>query len=242
MLFFFLTSGGILNFNTGLLFYSAAFALAYGAALLGSVFSVSTGPLSITTLIMQCSLIIPTLLGIIFLKDNINIPGYAGITLLFIALILVNLKNEDMKFSPVWFLWITVGFFGNGMCSSIQKLQQLRFNGGYKSEFMIIALLIVSLFTFFIGLLKNENLKETVTGSLKYAPFHGFANGVVNLFVMLLTATIPTAILFPSISAGGMAIAFIISITVYKEKLSKAQICGYFTGIASVILLNIGSS
>ena len=65
------------------------------------------------------------------------------------------------------------------------------------------------------------------------------ANGAVNLFVMLLTGLLPTAILFPSISAGGMAITFAIAILFYKEKLSKVQILGYMFGIISVVLLNI---
>ena len=67
-----------------------------------------------------------------------------------------------------------------------------------------------------------------------YAPLAGIANGATNLLVMVLTALLPTAVLFPSISAGGIIIMFFISLLVYKEKISKQQM-----GVSSVILLNL---
>lgn len=239
MLFFIFSSGGKLEFNADIIFYSVTFAIAYGMALFGGTNAIRTGPLSITALISQCSLILPTLFGIVILKDNIEIYAYAGIIFLFVALILVNLKNEKMKFSPSWFFWVIISFFGNGMCSIVQKIQQMNFNGKYKSEFMIIALLIVTLITFIAGCKKSSEIKATVAECIKYAPFQGVANGIVNLLVMLLTALLPTALLFPSISAGGMVIMFVISLKIYEEKLSMMQTIGYLFGIISVILLNL---
>ena len=56
---------------------------------------------------------------------------------------------------------------------------------------------------------------------------------------MMLTALIPTAILFPSISGGGIVLGFVLAVFAYKEKLSMLQVIGYFIGMISVILLNI---
>ena len=67
----------------------------------------------------------------------------------------------------------------------------------------------------------------------------GIANGIVNFFVMVLTGLIPNAILYPSISAGGVVLGFFASVLIYKEKLSKLQLTGYFIGVLSIILLNI---
>ena len=56
---------------------------------------------------------------------------------------------------------------------------------------------------------------------------------------MILVADIPSAILYPCVSAGGIVIGFIMAITVYKEKLTNMQLVGYFLGVVSVVCLNL---
>ena len=75
--------------------------------------------------------------------------------------------------------------------------------------------------------------------ALKTAVPNGVANGIVNLLVMVLTGAIPNAILFPSISAGGIVLSWILATFLYKEKLSRVQLAGYFIGVVSVIFLNL---
>ena len=239
MLFFVISSGGKLNFNAEFLLYSIGFGIAYGAATAGQVYAIKTGSLSISMLIMSYSLIIPTMYGIAFLKEPVRMSTYIGIALLMISLFMVNMKKEDAKFSLVWIMWLIISFVGNGMCSTVQKMQQLHFDGAYKSEFMIAALAVVIVISLVIGFLQPGNKKEEFVGCLKYAPISGIANGIVNLLTMVLTAVIPNAVLFPSLSAGGIVLTFIISLAIYKEKLTKMQIIGYFVGTASVIILSL---
>lgn len=210
----------------------------YGAALLGNNNALKTGSLSITALIMQCSLIVPTLYGIVLLKETIGVLGWIGIVLLLLALFLVNFSNEKVKISAKWLIWITIGFFGNGMCSVVQKKQQIKFDGGYKNEFMIIALLVVFVAFSVMGAVKSNGLKKDIKNSSLYALVHGVSNGAVNLLIMILIALMPTAIVYTTVSAGSMAAIFIVSLTIYKEKLTKTQTLGYLCGILSVILLN----
>ena len=67
----------------------------------------------------------------------------------------------------------------------------------------------------------------------------GAFNGMVNLFVMILSGLMPVSLMFPIISAGGIVATFIISQVFYKEKLSKLQLIGFVLGTISVVLLNI---
>lgn len=61
----------------------------------------------------------------------------------------------------------------------------------------------------------------------------------MNYLVMVTSAMLPNAVLFPSISAGGIVLTFVCALTIYKEKLSKTQTVGYVLGIAAVVLLNV---
>ena len=239
MIFFVVKAGFKLSFNAAFLPYSIAFAASYGSALVGSVYAYKYGPLSVSSLILSTSLIVPTLYGIIFLNDPIKVTTYAGIFLLLVALTLINIKKEKMEFSFKWGFFIILSFIGNGICSTAQKMQQVKFDGAYKSEFMIVALILVVLFLLAMSFTVKGNKKQMLKSCLCFAPFQGISNGIVNYFVMVLSALIPVSVLFPSITACGMVITFIISLTIYHEKLSKQQLIGYFTGMASVILLNL---
>jgi len=240
MLFFVVTSGFKLEFNAEFIPYSIGFGLAYACAMFGNVLSLKLGSLALTSLVTSYSLLIPTLYGMIFLKEPISVLGYVGIALLIISIFLLNAKKENTMITVKWVIVVALTFVTNGLCSTVQKMEQLTFNGGYKNEFMIVALLIAGTFLMVIALLqKGGNLKTEAKLSIKTAIPNGLANGVVNFLVMVLTGLIPNAVLFPSISAGGIVLSWILATFVYKEKLSRVQLAGYMIGIVSVICLNL---
>lgn len=251
MIFFVFSSGFKLEFNSAVLPYSIIFAICFALSFLTTFMAIKTGPLSITLLVTTYSLIVPTFYGMIFLGDKIGALAYIGIVLIMVSLLLVNIqkrsKADDVdkstpKITLKWVLWLVSAFFVNGFNSVIQKEQQLKFDGAYKSEFMIVGLFIAAtvlfICAFLFGNARTEFLhkfKECV----KYGIFGGVANGAMNLGVLILTGLIPTAILFPSISGGGVIAGFVISRFLYKEKLSPVQIAGYVIGTVSVIILNL---
>ena len=240
MLFFVVSSGFKLSFTEEFLPYSVGFGLSYAAALIGIVYAIRYGSMAISNLVVSYSLMIPTLYGVIVLKDDVSFIAYIGVLLLLVSIFLLNAKKSEMKFSLKWVISAGVAFVGNGMCSTFQKMEQIRFDGGYKSEFMIAALIIASVVLLIMAAIQNGNReKNELKLCVKLAGISGIANGVTNLFVMLLTGKMSSAVLFPSISAGGIVLSFFIAIFAYKEKLHKVQITGYVLGVLSVILLNL---
>ena len=240
LLFFLINSRGQLEWNAAMLPYSIAFAAAFGTATATATFAIRTGPLSLTALFTSYSLLIPTFYGIFFLKDPVSPLLYAGLAALLVSLYMINRKKEEsMKFSPVWILYVALAFVSNGMCSTIQKIQQLKFDGAYKNEFMIAALLFVTVVLFVIGFLQKGDKKEMMKPCIKYGIIQGLGNGMKNYWVMLATALLPTAVLFPTISAGGIVLTYLCAVFIYREKLSRVQTAGYFLGIVSVVLLNL---
>ncbi len=240
MIFFVISAGGKLYFTHQILPYSIIFGVIYGITSFSTVKAMKYGPISLTALVISISLVIPTLFGMIVLNDPIGISKYIGIVLIIFELILINVKkNNDMKFSFKWLIFAILCFLGNGFLTITQKIQQMTFDGRYKSEFMIIALAIVFVLFFILGLGVQGDKKKMLGECVKYAAPAGLVNGMVNFLVMVLTAMLPTAILFPSISAIDMSLTFILALVVFKEKMSKTQTIGYISGIISVVLLNM---
>lgn len=240
MLFFFVSTGGKFDFNGEFVIYSIAFGISYLCAMIGNVVAIGCGPLSLSVLINQLSLIFPTLYGIILLGEKLKFVGYVGILLVFVCLFLVNSGGrKNGKISLKWIVWVSIGCLGNGMCSVTQKIQQNAFSGGYKNEFMIVALLIASVVMYIIGVKTCNSLKKDTAEAVKYAPISGVANATVNLLVMILMATLPTAVLYPVTMAGGIVLTFILSVTVYRERLTVLQYIGYAIGVLAIVFINL---
>ncbi len=237
--FFLISAGFRLELTYEFLLYSIGFGIANVLGSVGLVCATKTGSLSLTSLIMAYSLIIPTFYGIIFLEEPVGIMLVLGIIVLLVSLFLINMKKGDTLFSPIWLLFMTMAFIGNGGCSVIQKMEQLAFDGAYKNEFMFVAALFSMVLTFVIWLFDGKKKKAELREAAPFAVFNGIVVGAMNLAIMFLTGLLPNAILFPSVSAGGIVVAFLIATFVYKEKINKTQLAGYIAGFLSVILLNL---
>lgn len=241
LIVFIIISGGNLNFSLEYVPYSIGFAVLYSAATVGSFFAISAGSLSLTALISKYSLLVPSLCGILFLSEPTSVLLYVGILLLAVSLFLVNRedKKTEKQISLKWALFVLIAFIGNGGCSTVQKVQQINFGGEGKNEFMILALLISFVVMLIFALVfEKESIGKKITTGARWYITGGFANGLVNLFVMML-AVWPASVVFPIISAGGILVTSFLGIFVYKEKISPSQIVGIILGTVSIILLNL---
>lgn len=239
LLFFVITSSKP-DFVWSIVPYSIAFAFAYALSSIFMVLAIAHGSLSLTSLFISYSLIVPTLFGLIFLKDPIS-KGFAiGLVLLVISIFLINNYNEKVKFSFKWVIFVLLSFIGNGMCTVVQKMQQIQSEGKYKNEFMIIALVIVTIVMIIFTILKEcKEIKFYAKSGWHWAIICGVLNGIVNLFVMILSGRMAVSIMFPLISAGGLVVTYIVSRFLYKEKLTKVQFVGFIFGLSAVVFLSV---
>lgn len=237
--FFVANAGFRIEYVPAVLPYSLLFAVCFGTATVGCTMAMKSGMFSLSTLANSYSLVIPTLFGILFLNDNIMMTGYIGIIFLFISIYLLNKKKESFRFSFSWLFWIVVTFLGDGFCSTVQKIQQLHFDGMYKNALMIYALAVLTVGFLTAGFATSKNLKKELPQAMGYGLIRGLGNGVSNYLVMVLTGILPNAILFPLISAGGIVVSFVLAVFFYRERLTKMQTLGYMIGTVSVILLNL---
>ena len=237
---FFLVTGGKPEFSAALLPYSAAFGTAYAVAVVFSVMAVSCGSLSLTTLINSYSLMLPTFYGLLFLREPVSTGLIPGLGLLIVSLVLVNKKTESTPITPKWVISVVLAFVGNGFCSIFQKMQQSAFDGAFKNEFMILALVMVVAVMAVLALVsERRKLKNCAAKGWWCCLAGGTLNGVTNLFVMILSGTMAVSLMFPVISAGGIIVTFFVSRWLYHEKLTRRQLVGFALGVLSVIFLNL---
>ena len=239
-LFFLALSGGRLTFTMAVVPYALGFALSYGLAVLMSFLAIRCGSLSLTSLVTSYSLVIPTLYGLAFLGEKVGILFYIGLALLFISLFMMNGARRESKISLPWVAATFLAFLGNGICSTVQTVQQKTFAGQYKSEMMVLALLFVAAVMLLLALLfeRDEILPAMKSGGAR-AALCGLLNGLCNLLVMHLAVRMNASIMFPVISAGGILLTGAASLFVYRERLSRGQSLALLLGTAAIVLMSI---
>lgn len=220
--------------------YSIIFAAAYLSAGIFGLKAIAAGSLSLTSLITNCALVIPTFYSLLFLGENSSVFFFVGVAVLLAALILVNKSSESTPITGKWLLYVGISFIGNGMCSLSQTLQQNAFDGAGKNEFMIFALVLVVIGSVIMMITQErKNIKVYVKLGTTKGLICGVANGIVNMLVMVLLGSMPASVVFPLITGGSIVFTYVISKLAFREKLSKRQTIGFVLGVISIVLLNL---
>ncbi|MBE7050759.1 MAG: hypothetical protein E7394_08375 [Ruminococcaceae bacterium] len=239
---FVILGGGNLDFTWDTLAYSVGFALSYSLCNICTFCAIQAGSLALTSLFTSYSLIIPSMCAIALFDEPVTKWLIIGTGLMLLSLTLVNLpeKGSGLKVSFKWFWFAFLAFAGNGLCSTVQTIQQRTFDGAYKNEFMIVALLISSAISAISSIVAERGtiIRSIKTGS-PLAVANGCINAFVNLFVMMLVMTMNASVVYPLISVGGIVLTGLVSVLVYKEKLSVKQIAGIVTGAGAIVFLNM---
>lgn len=202
-----------------------------------------TGPLSYTTVIISCSMIIPALSGYVLYDETIAISQIVAI-LLMLASILFSVDKKDGKgaTSFKWLLTCMGAFLLSGGIGVMQKLHQ---SSAYKDElgmFLVLSFAANGLFSLLFARDEAGGGLAKLPGSTKRFWIYGLISGVgiaanheINLY---LSGVMPSIIFYPVVNGMAMLLNGCAGLVFWKEKLSKKQWLGLILGAAAIMLLS----
>lgn len=242
-LFFFASGGFRFEYNGAVVCWALVFGSFFGLTTFAGFKALQTGPMSLTSLVTSYSLLIATIYGIFFKNENVGVLMVMGLILLAVSLMLIAMKekseNDTKKISLKWAIYAVTALLSNGICTIIQREQQIVFEGQYKNEFMIVALVGIFIAFVILAMLKERSdIKPCLKKGALFMLLWGILNGAANLFVMIL-AKMPASLVYPLISGGSIILTWITARFFYKEKLTSLQNIGLILGVAAVVLLNL---
>lgn len=192
------------------------------------------GSLHITTLIVTASMIIPTMSGFIFFGEAFSLIKLIGIIfLLFFVYLSLNKDKTTEKINSRWLIYCAICFISTGMIGILQKIHQ---GSVYKTETgaFLLSGFICSLIYSFAMSKKYKRTLNLSTANCVFAAIIGlctFANHYLNL---KLSGIVPAQLFFPLVNAGPMILTIIISVVIFKEKITKMQMIGIVGSILSL--------
>jgi len=235
---FYAIEGG---FEPLVLLYSLGFGLSFMGVFIFLHFALKCGPLSLTTLLLELSLVFTAIWGIIFWGTPLTVFTIVGLCLIALSLVFCIIKKDEKKINFKWFLFALGSCACNAAASIIMKTEQVQFNNLYGGQMMFFAFvfIVIGIGIFILSLRKTiqvPNLKNTWI----FAFLAGFVDLLLNIFVILLAkTTLSTAIIYPGIAIGTIVLNIIYSLIFNKEKLSILQIIGIVIGVAAIVLLSL---
>ncbi len=225
---------------------AVAFGVFFCLASLMSVLSFNYGPMSITSVITNASVVIPLLYSLIMLKEGITGWQIAGFILLmctFVFSALGGKKNENSKYFT-WFILVIISFFSNGITAVLQKVYKLSTSGGDGNLYMAIAYGTAAIVFTIVFLVdrkvpqKGEKFRSPAKFAL-YSLIGGLGSFVGNAILMYLADKLTASVLYPIVNGGLCVIVTLASCIIFKEKLTKMKIVTIILGAASIIALNL---
>ncbi len=209
--------------------------------------AISIGPFSYTTVIGSLSMIIPALSGAIIWGEALPPIRLVGVALMVVCVICsVDFSKKGEKASGRWLLYTMLTFFCTGAIGVMQKWHQ---STEYKDEldaFLIVAFAMSLVFSLVrAAMIRKQTAApapklwkhDLTVAVLLLTALSGVFVAVCNKVNLYLSGVIDSAVFFPVVNGGGLALALLASIIVFKERLSAKKWFGIAVGTVAVLVL-----
>lgn len=199
---------------------------------------------TITSLSSKLSVVIPTLFGVLFLKETLGLMPAIGIVLALVALFLVvggkgKDKTKTEKIALILLLPILI-FFSTGIGDILMKITETK-NSSEDLTPMVAFIYGIS-FLFSLLLIGYDLIKGKSKWQWKNAT-GGIALGAVNFFstysVYHAMRVFDNVVLFPVYNIGVVCLTALCGLLLFKEKLNWKNYVGLAIAIVAVLLITV---
>ena len=230
--------------------------LAAGAALGTFLFqtcyalALKCGPVSLTVLIVNFSVLFSTVFSILAYNEKIFLTQLFGIAFL-LASMFLSVKKEDGEkgVSKKWVVLALTAMLTNSGAAILMKIFVKTLSAEFENSqntFVVLMYIIASAMAFgyyFLGTVTDKKEKNTYGFFNKFAWLYALIIGVVlgiyQKFYMLGMEQIDGAFMFPTYAGMQSLGMTVIGILLFKDRLSIRQKIGIACGIVCVVLMNI---
>lgn len=188
---------------------------------------------------------LPLLVGVAFLGEKMTALQWTAVGIMIAAIVLMNSKGlKPGGASRSYYMWCALLFLANGLYGVIMNLQVNRLHGEESSEMLVILFALSALFAFAIeaaggrggALLRGFKMGKKAAAWLLVCCISAFAAARLMLYLL---SQMQSGLLYTIDNGGVLALSFLYSVFLFKEKPGKLQLLGMLLAAASVVMLNL---
>ena len=246
-LIFFAAAGFVLPSDPTVWLWAVGFAFCMFICSIGTVQSYRYGPMSLSSVIISCNVLMPILAGCLLYQETLSVAHIFGIVFLLATVILSSIgpKGEKQDFHPIWFLYVALAFLGNGfgavILSSFGKIYQGEGNQSFMAAAFFLSALLLFLYYLFGGIRHHEKAEpiRPIPLFLAITAICAVTCYAVNALLLYLAGRMSAALLYPIYTGFGSILICLTSWLVFREKMTKKKLLNILLGLVAVVLLNL---
>ena len=205
------------------------------------------GPVSLTVLIANFSILINTVFSAIVFKEKVYLSQICGIVFLVSSMMLSTSHDHgDAKANRRWLFYSIIVMLAFGVGNSIQKLFWITESSSIPNSdvtFLIVMYLSASLIALVLYAFLAGKKQTSALGFQKSVLLFALAIGASLCFFqktsMYALANVDGSFYFPTVSGLQSLWITAVGIVLFKDKLSRKQKFGVVCGILCVALMNL---
>lgn len=243
---FFIANKGHISVSTKILLWGIVYGLTQTCFILFKTAAMSTGSVTVTTLIGNSSLLISILVSLIVWKEKITAADIIGLVLLVIAIFLCTYTKDASKsvnHTSLWKCYVLLFLLSSAGVGIVFKAFGKSGNLEHCGDMMFVSsiVMIISNFVicFFTGGFKLQNIALRSKGFVAFAVLSGILSCLYNRLNVFLAGNMDALIFFPAFNGGVLFLSAALSAFICRERLKITQLIGLTAGISAICLMGI---
>ncbi len=240
----FIVDGGLAFPNKMSLVYALCLGIAYAFASFFYLVALSTGPYTISAILLNLSSFMPILYSHIFLGEDVTIPQMIGLTVVIVSCALLTTVRsrgaQDAKVNMRWMACVILMFFSNSMISFFIRVNttlapETSSNSMFAAAYVFAAIICFSFFLITKGAKKKISPKPLIFPAACVAGSLAMQLAPTAILPKFLSAALQYPIEKGASILAGVAIGMIF----FKERIGKVGWFCIAAIIAAMCLLGI---
>lgn len=225
--------------NGGTLMWAVIYGLVQSVFVLSKTAAMSSGPVAVTTLLGNSSLVISILVSLIVWDERVSPEQITGVLLLLLGTMLCTYKKSSGEYSTKWkILSIIFMIMAASVGITFKAFSKSGFREDAGSMMFLSSIVMVISFVIMCAFSDGFHLPETMElpkrRFMMYALLSGALSCLYNRLNIFTSGRIDAVIFFPGFNGGVVLLSAILSVIFCGEKLSGKQIAGIILGIAGI--------
>jgi len=206
----------------------------YLSSLLLLELNVRKNGIVLSSTFMKLGLLVPLAISLIFFSERPSLIQFGGVLLAVIAIVLINLKDQDNIIH--WKIGLPLLLITNGSADAISKVYEQFGPISMSDQFLFYIFVVAALLSGILTFVRHEKVGKADI-------LFGMLVGIPNFYAARITLKaleyIPASIFYPSCHVGTLMVVTLTGLFFFKEKLSKLQWAAVALIFAAMILLNV---
>jgi len=188
---------------------------------------------------MKLGVVIPTIIAMLFFRENPGPLQVCGMVLTLLAIIIMNYEREEGKTSGRGLkagIWLIIMLLSSGFTDAMANFYDELGTPALKDHYLLVTFFAAFMCSIILAIYRKERISRE---DVLFGLILGIPNYFCSRFLLLSLSRLKAIIVYPVYSVGTILTISLIGILFFKDRLKKKEILAMAIVVMALILLNV---